>query len=135
MILLATLVLSGGCLQDGGPADQTSDGDGAGNTAIENTPPVADAGADQTASVGDLVVLDATGSSDADNDQLIYIWRQIAGEPEVLLDNVSASRPRFFVPGGITEETVLTFRLIVVDGFTADSDDVAVTIQPEADGG
>jgi hypothetical protein len=127
--LLAILALSGGCLQEAGPTDQTTD------AIAENTPPVADAGADQTAAVGDLVVLDGTGSSDADADELVYIWRQIGGEPEVTLQNGFSSRPSFFVPNGVTEETELTFRLTVVDGFVADFDDVTVTIQPGAVGG
>jgi len=127
--LLVILALSGGCLQEAGPADQTTD------VIAENSPPVADAGADQTAAVGDLVVLDGTGSSDADMDELVYIWRQIGGEPEVVLEDGFSSRPRFFMPNGITEQTVLTFRLTVVDGFAADFDDATVTVQPDVEGG
>jgi Bacterial surface protein, Ig-like domain/FlgD Ig-like domain/FG-GAP repeat/K319L-like, PKD domain len=45
-----------------------------------NQPPVADAGSDQTVEgtspAGALVTLDGTGSTDADNDQLTYIWRE-----------------------------------------------------------
>ncbi len=132
--LLMILALSGGCLQDAGPADQAADPNAA-DAVVQNSPPVADAGADQNAAVGALVVLDGTGSSDADRDELVYIWRQIGGQPEVTLQNGFSSRPSFFVPSGITAQTVLTFRLTVVDGFAADFDDVTVTIRPEAAGG
>ena len=39
-----------------------------------NTPPVANAGANQTVAVGATVVLDGSGSHDADGDPLTYFW-------------------------------------------------------------
>jgi hypothetical protein len=43
---------------------------------LPNTPPVADAGNDQTITVGPpkIVYFDGSGSYDADNDTLIYFW-------------------------------------------------------------
>ncbi|MFQ5807631.1 MAG: hypothetical protein ACE5I3_14390 [Phycisphaerae bacterium] len=134
-VLLVSLALSGGCPQETGPPDQTAGPNATTDATSENNPPIAHAGADQTASAGDLVVLDGTGSSDADADQLVFVWRQISGEPGIVLEDGFSSRPRFFVPSGITEETVLTFRLTVVDGFAVDFDEVTVTIRPEADAG
>src|SRR5690606_23072193 len=43
-----------------------------------NRAPIADAGADLTARVGDTVRLDGSRSSDADGDALSYIWRIVA---------------------------------------------------------
>jgi PKD domain len=39
-----------------------------------NTPPVADAGPDQTIECGNTVTLDGSGSTDADGDSLTYTW-------------------------------------------------------------
>ena len=44
------------------------------NVSTDNTPPVADAGPDQTAFVGDTVTLDGSGSSDVDGDPLDFFW-------------------------------------------------------------
>jgi hypothetical protein len=41
---------------------------------VRNTPPVANAGSDQVAAVGDTVRLDGTASSDADGDALTFHW-------------------------------------------------------------
>jgi len=63
---------------DGGRGDDTvADGiivDQGGPGMTPSNPPVADAGLDQTALVGDTVLLDGSGSSDADGDPLTYSW-------------------------------------------------------------
>lgn len=128
--LLAALVLVGGCLQTGEPVDQTPGSDEEPETTTANSAPLADAGADQTAKAGELVVLDGTDSTDADGDRLAFIWRQVGGQPEVVLADGFSSRPRFFAPTDIVEKTVLTFRLTVVDGLAVDFDEVTVTIEP-----
>ncbi len=46
--------------------------------STENSPPVADAGADQTALVGDTVSLDGSGSSDVDGNALSFQWSLIS---------------------------------------------------------
>jgi PKD repeat protein len=63
----------------------------------ENTAPVADAGSDRTVRVGEMVTLDAGGSTDADGDSLRYSWTLTslpAGSGATLFD-VETVRPAF----------------------------------------
>jgi chitinase len=94
----------------------------------DNTPPVANAGPDQTVSPGAVVTLDGSASYDPDGDSITFHWTQVAGTP-VTLDNVDAVRPSFTAPGPHGGET-LTFQLTVTDSNGASSFDtvgVAVT--------
>lgn len=40
----------------------------------ENSPPIADAGVDRSATLGDIIPLDGTASRDPDGDNLTYLW-------------------------------------------------------------
>ncbi len=101
--------------------------------SLANEPPVANAGEDQDADQGELVVLDATGSTDPDRNRLIFIWTQTDGEPLVdLQPNPFSSIVTFETPA-VLDETVLTFQLAIVDGFSVEFDEVAVTVQPAAE--
>ena len=60
-----------------GGSDDTNEVDDTGNTdnIVEtNTPPIANAGADQTAFIGSVITLSGSESSDADGDVLSYSW-------------------------------------------------------------
>ena len=61
-----------------------------------NTPPLANAGADQTASSGKAVTLDGSGSSDPDNAPaaLTYVWTQTGGAT-VSLTGATGRESRF----------------------------------------
>lgn len=109
---LMTIVATGGV---GG-------GDGGG---ISNSAPVADAGHDMNATIDSLVILDGSGSTDADGDTLTYSWSFTSvpiGSTAVLSDPTVVS-PTF------TTDVVGTYmiRLVVNDG-TEDSTEDTVTI-------
>ncbi|MBS1859553.1 MAG: OmpA family protein [Acidobacteria bacterium] len=74
-----------------------------------DTPPVANAGPDQTVSAG-LVTLDGSGSYDPDNDPITYQWSQISG-PNVALSSPTAAKTTFTAAAGQT----YIFRLVVTD--------------------
>lgn len=64
---------------------------------FNNAHPVADAGDNQSGMVGDTIALDGTGSSDANNSPLNYLWSFVArpdGSAAVLSDAASA-HPEF----------------------------------------
>ncbi|OYR52762.1 hypothetical protein DJ73_09985 [Halorubrum sp. Ea1] len=93
-----------------------------------NTPPTADAGADQTVDEGQTVTLDASGSSDPDaDDTLGYSWTQTGG-PDVGLSVQDGAQPTFAAPA-VSAETTLTFEVEVSDGDAADTDTVTVTVE------
>jgi RHS repeat-associated protein len=106
--------------------------------AAPNSPPVADAGADQTVYVDDRgpVTLDGTGSSDADDDALTYAW-SFASRPTdstAALDDATAPQPSF-TPDFAGEYVV---QLIVNDGkvdSAPDSVSVFVLNPPVAEAG
>ena len=109
--------------------------DGAGGTGSEtvyitveevNDPPVADAGADRTASADEEVVL-AGAASDPDEDPLTYLWRQTAGSPAVALANHDTLSPSFTAPR-VTANTTLAFSLTVGDGLHNSTDTVLVAV-------
>ena len=92
----------------------------------ENLPPVANEGPDQTAPVGSVVVLDGSGSSDADGDPLSFQWSftsRPAGSTATLSD-ATAVVPSFVVDAPGT----YVVQLIVNDGqFDSAPDSVTIT--------
>jgi beta-lactam-binding protein with PASTA domain len=84
------------------------------NAAAANTPPVANAGPDQTVRTGALVTLNSTGSTDADGDPLTYSWTMVSrpsGSTAVLSSSIAAM-PTFTPDRGGT----YVLNLIVNDG-------------------
>jgi hypothetical protein len=92
--------------------------------------PVADAGPDQTVNENELVTLDGSGSRDLDMDPLTYLWQQAASDPiQVTLSDPTAMKPTFTAPSGLSQDTALTFNLVVNDGHVdSPSDSVVITV-------
>ena len=100
--------------------------------AIPNTPPVANAGPDQTVAGGSNVTLSASGSSDANSDPLTLSWSQTSG-PSVALTGASTTTPAFTAPAAISTAQLLVFQVTVQDGRGGSSvDSVQVTINAQA---
>lgn len=99
--------------------------------AVVATPPVANAGPDQTVNKRVTVKLNGSGSYDPDGSIVSYRWRKISG-PLVRLLNASSAIASFRAPvpkGGTPVK--LVFELMVTDnsGSTA-ADQVLITVNP-----
>ena len=94
----------------------------------ENSPPVADAGSDETAFVGDIINLDGSDSNDVDGDTLTYEWSILAlpDESTTSLSDPMSATPTFEVDRFGT----YIIQLIVNDG-TIDSAPDTVTISTQ----
>jgi hypothetical protein len=82
---------------------------------VGNTDPIADAGPDQNVDTDTWVNLDGSGSSDGDNDTLIYLW-EITAEPvgsAAALTRYDTVNPEF---KPIVDGTY-TIQLTVTDGY------------------
>ncbi|HDL85731.1 MAG TPA: PKD domain-containing protein [Candidatus Acetothermia bacterium] len=91
-----------------------------------NTDPIADAGPDQTALIGDTVQLDGSASFDPDGDSLSYDWSFASKPPgsAAALSNQTVAAPTFVV------DTVgdYVLQLVVEDGYEgSDNDRMTVT--------
>ena len=79
-----------------------------------NSPPIANAGADQSSIIGETVILDGSGSSDVDGDTLIYLWTLTSKPPlsAAALTDPGLVNPQFIVD---TQGTYVA-ELVVNDG-------------------
>ncbi|TQF10472.1 histidine kinase [Myxococcus llanfairpwllgwyngyllgogerychwyrndrobwllllantysiliogogogochensis] len=108
-----------------------------------NNPPVAvarvkDGGPTTVDERSGSVTLDASGSTDADGEELSFSWTQTAG-PAVALDDETSATPTFAVPE-VTADTAFTFSLIATDGIADSEAEITITVRqldraPVADAG
>ena len=119
--LVAGLLFLTGC--DAGGANEEPD------DPMENTDPTASASADETTvTVGTQVMLDASGSSDPDGDNLSFSWSLNAPSgSSVQLSDDTAEQPTFTpdVAGDYTAS-------VTVDDGNNGTDDASVTVTAEA---
>ncbi len=108
----------------------------------ENRAPWADAGDDQTVSVGDTVQLDGSDSADIDEDDLTYTWTQdtTTTDPDyyttaITLTDPATATPSFEVPAEASGKKI-AFTLTVTDehGLTK-TDAVTITVLQQQQGG
>jgi hypothetical protein len=104
------------------------------NVIQSGTPPVANAGADQTVQPNDEVTLSAAGSNDSDGKITAYQWSQTAGTPVVLSD-ATAIEPSFQVSADATEGQAWTFLLTVTDDDGLKGSDSTIVKIKSDDGG
>ena len=88
-----------------------------------NSPPVANAGADQWVYVDTTVTLNGSGSTDPDNDIVSYQWQQTGG-PLVTLTNADMDIAQF--TAAVAPGSTLTFELTVTDSGGLKATDICV---------
>ena len=96
-------------------------------TSKTSTSPVAHAGNDQNASIGETISLDGTKSYDPNGAIVSYLWTQISG-PSISISNSNSMIASFDIPE-VSMTTKFSFKLTVTDndGETG-SDQVNITV-------
>ncbi|ARC93879.1 chitinase [Vibrio coralliilyticus] len=100
------------------------------DTGPVNTAPVAAVSAPATANAGDVVVVDASGSSDADNDTLTYSWDVPAG-----LNATINGATVTFTASEYAQDTSLLFTVTVSDAQATSSASATVVVAKKDTGG
>lgn len=118
-------------IEDGGP----NDADGLKNGYVEdpgtlatfvNQPPFAVLSQNIQVDEDTLMSIDASSSSDADNDQLTYTWQQTSGS-EVAFSGQGSAVIEFTTPI-VSSSQVLTFEVTVSDGYEISTATTNITV-------
>jgi xanthine/CO dehydrogenase XdhC/CoxF family maturation factor len=96
---------------------------------VANTPPMVDAGDDQSTSASQLVTLIST-SSDNDGDVVAWQWLQLSGTSVTLVDTDQASLTFTSPVVAVSEQLVFEVTVTDDDGASS-SDQISVTIDTE----
>ena len=100
--------------------------DSASVRVVENSPPNAMVLHVNYVEAGETVILNGSGTSDPDNDQLTYEWTQIEGET-VIISNDRSTTASFIVPDVMHDiDRNAIFQLSVSDGTFADTYTISV---------
>lgn len=93
------------------------------DSSLPNSPPVANAGPDQTLSLPhNTAILDGTGSSDPDNNIIGYLWTKIGGPSSFTIVNNTSPQPQLIN----LVEGYYHFELMVTDAGGLSSKDTVV---------
>jgi hypothetical protein len=124
LVVPALALVLGGCLNGGGE-EAAPEPPSPNPPQAVNTPPTANAGADQVVAPGATVNLDGSASSDSNGTIATFAWTQTAGSA-VTLASAGTASPSFTAP---TAAGTLTFQLTVTDnGGASHSDTITVTV-------
>ena len=100
-------------------------------TVLYNNPPSANAGANAQVNEGDSIQLDASASSDFEDQDssLTYSWQQVDSSGYTIsLSGANTTTPSFTAPE-VAADTALTFNLTVTDSLgKTDQDNVTITV-------
>ena len=98
------------------------------NSALSNSPPVANAGSDIVGVPNEQVILDASKSSDPDAGDTIvsYLWEQESG-PTAEINDQASPTPIVTLPN-VDEDSTVVFTLTVNDGSTNSEEEDNVSI-------
>lgn len=96
-----------------------------------DSPPLANAGVDQSAAEGSLVQLDGSASTVGNGGMLSYNWEQIAttsDDAPITIINANTATPTFIAPTVAVGGKTLTFKLTVLSNDKSATDEVNVAI-------
>jgi hypothetical protein len=95
----------------------------------KNVPPVITLVNPSTATSGETVTLDASGSYDPEGGQLFFLWMQVSG-PVVSIEEPQIAQVSFVAPN-VSEQTSLIFQVVVTDELGDQSwQEIVVDIKP-----
>lgn len=100
------------------------------NVTPENQAPVAAISAPANVNAGDVVVVDASASTDADQDALTFTW-DVPASIDAVVDGATVS----FVAAEYTQDTSLAFTVTVSDGKASSTASATVVVAKKVTGG